>query len=284
MSKRRDLETQIHSLDDIREIMNAMKNLSLMETHRLSRFLDTQRRVVTSIEAAADDFFSFYPHLFPREEGARRVSVLIGSERGFCGDFNESLLRALNKDAQIDRERTVIIVGSKLAAKVGADAHVAASIDGAGVAEEVQPVLVRLMDALSGPDALPAEPGPLHLTVFHHQGDDGTVRVSELRPFRPPDAKSQYCPYPPMLNVAAESFLAGMAEQYLVAALHEFLYSSLMAENQRRMRHMDGAVRRLERTSSDLLRRRNILRQEEITEEIEIIMLSVEAFGLAELN
>jgi F-type H+-transporting ATPase subunit gamma len=71
--------------------------------------------------------------------------------------------------------------------------------------------------------------------------------------------------------------LTGLTEQYLFAALHELLYSSLMAENQRRMQHMDAAVRRLERTSADLLRRRNILRQEEITEEIEVIMLSVEA-------
>jgi F-type H+-transporting ATPase subunit gamma len=73
--------------------------------------------------------------------------------------------------------------------------------------------------------------------------------------------------------------LTGLAEQYLFAALHEMLYSSLMAENQRRMQHMDSAVQRLERTSTELSLKRNILRQEEITEEIEIIMLSVEALG-----
>jgi F-type H+-transporting ATPase subunit gamma len=50
-----------------------------------------------------------------------------------------------------------------------------------------------------------------------------------------------------------------------------------MAENQRRMQNMDSAVRRLEKTSAELLRKRNSLRQEEITEEIEIIMLSVGA-------
>jgi len=52
-----------------------------------------------------------------------------------------------------------------------------------------------------------------------------------------------------------------------------------MAENQRRMQHMDAAVRRLERTSAEVWQRRNILRQEEITEEIEVIMLSVEALA-----
>jgi F-type H+-transporting ATPase subunit gamma len=43
------------------------------------------------------------------------------------------------------------------------------------------------------------------------------------------------------------------------------------------MQHMDTAVRRLEKTSAELVRNRNSLRQEEITEEIEVIMLSVEA-------
>ena len=52
-----------------------------------------------------------------------------------------------------------------------------------------------------------------------------------------------------------------------------------MAENQRRMQHMDSAVRRLEKTVADLLLRRNALRQEEITDEIEVIMLIIEALA-----
>ena len=39
MSNRRDIETQLRSLNEIKEIMNAMKNLSLMEVHKLARFL-----------------------------------------------------------------------------------------------------------------------------------------------------------------------------------------------------------------------------------------------------
>ncbi len=64
-----------------------------------------------------------------------------------------------------------------------------------------------------------------------------------------------------------------------MSVLQELLYRSLMAENQRRMQHMDSAIRLIDRTAKDLWRRRNILRQEEITEEIEVIMLSAAAFG-----
>lgn len=40
---------------------------------------------------------------------------------------------------------------------------------------------------------------------------------------------------------------------------------------------MDAAVQRLDRRFAELWQKRNVLRQEEITEEIEVILLSVEA-------
>ena len=50
-----------------------------------------------------------------------------------------------------------------------------------------------------------------------------------------------------------------------------------MAENRRRMQHLEGAIRRLEERTSELALKRNALRQEEITEEIEVILLSARA-------
>ena len=277
MSKRRDLEAQLRNLTEIKEIMNAMKNLSLMEVHRLGRFLETQRRVVASIEAAANDFLLFHPELFPSDEAFRNVHLLVGSERGFCGDFNEALVRALDRHVAQDRDITGVVIGSKLAAKLADDPRVRASVQGASVVDEVDPVLVTLMETLTALNVPGAGRAPLRLTVFHHSAAEEGVQVSDLRPFQKPESKSTRFAYAPMLYLSPENFLTGLAEQYLFAELHTLLYSSLMAENQRRMQHMDGAVRRLERTSAGLLRRRNILRQEEITEEIEVIMLSVKA-------
>ena len=277
MSKRRGLETQLRSLTEIKEIMNAMKNLSLMEVHRLIRFLETQQRVVASIEAAAADFLSFHSELFPSDEVFRNVYLLVGSERGFCGDFNESLLRALDSHIGAGRDVRLIVIGGKLAVKLTDDLRVAASLEGASVVEEVDSVLVKLMETLTTLTVPGADRAPLRLTVFHHDAAEESVKVSDLRPFQKPESTSIRFAHAPLLYLQPQSFLTGLGEQYLFAALHALLYNSLMAENQRRMQHMDAAVRRLERTSADLLRKRNILRQEEITEEIEVIMLSVEA-------
>ena len=276
MSHRRDIETQLRSLNDIKEIMNAMKNLSLMEVHKLTRFLESQRKVIDSIEVAAADFLQFYLTLFPGVEKFRELYLLVGSERGFCGDFNDALIRAFASHSATAREKSVVVVGAKLAAKLGQDARLKAAIDGASVVEEVDAVIVKLMESLTGPSARGAPDEPLRLTVLHHQPEDEHVAITDLQPLPSASLKSKPYSHAPLLYLQPRLFLTGLVEQYLFAALHELLYSSLMAENQRRMQRMDSAVRRLEKTSAELMRKRNILRQEEITEEIEVIMLSVE--------
>jgi F-type H+-transporting ATPase subunit gamma len=83
--------------------------------------------------------------------------------------------------------------------------------------------------------------------------------------------------FPPRLNLRPVQRLPKLVDHYLTAVLHEVLYSSLLAENQRRLLHMDGAMRRIENDLAQLKTRYNALRQEEIIEEIEVILLSAEA-------
>ena len=53
MTRRRDIEQHRRSLDEIRDIMNSMKNLSFMETRKISGFLDVQHSVVKHMEQVA---------------------------------------------------------------------------------------------------------------------------------------------------------------------------------------------------------------------------------------
>jgi F-type H+-transporting ATPase subunit gamma len=70
-----------------------------------------------------------------------------------------------------------------------------------------------------------------------------------------------------------------LLDQYLFAVLHEIFYTSLMAENRSRFQHMDQALQRLEKETDGLKRKYHVLRQEEITQEIAVIMLSAEVVG-----
>lgn len=272
MSKRRDLERHLHSLGEIKNIMNAMKNLALMETHKLARVVPTQHRVVTDIEAAARDFVAFHPHLADVDESANEICLLLGSERGFCGDFNETVARAAETHSPTAPR---IVVGTRLADRLSDDARVVMRIDGPSVLEEVEMVLLKVMETLDAWQSAQPQPRSLRPTVLYHQPDVDAVKVSSLHPSGSKPIEPAITGFPPWLYLEPHEFIVQLTEHYLFAALCASFYESLMAENQRRMHHMEYAVQRIEQDSEKLLLQRNSLRQEEITEEIELIMLNL---------
>ena len=282
MSRRREVERRLADLGEIKEILGAMKNLSLMEVRKLTRFLSFQQRAVESIESGAADFLSFYPKLLVEPKAWREVYLLIGSERGFCGDFNEALLTSLESHLAGEDQSavTLVAVGSRLSSKLADDPRVAASIEGPNVVEEVESVLTRLMETIN---ALKPDKGsfPLRLTVLHHTAEEKEIGVSIFQPFSPLEPKPLRFSHPPRLYLSPSSFLPELADHYLLHHLHALFYGSLMAENNRRLQHMEDAIRNIESDAARLQQKRNILRQEEITEEIEIIMLSAEALKKA---
>ena len=279
MSKSAQIQRRLGALNEISGIMGAMKNISLMETHKLARFLAHQHRVLASIEATATDFLSHHPEFGYRpERAASGVIVAIGSQRGFCGDFNESLVDAISQCLRqvANQPPSVLVVGRRLASRLSKDLRVTASFDGPSVSEEVQPVLHRLMTALSGLQAQEGRAGLLGVTVIAHYEGEDQVGMRSILPVPPKRISSRFA-YPPLLNLATPILFSELARHYLWAQIHDVFYSSLMAENRRRLQHMEGAMQRMEEKAGELLRKYNMLRQEEITEEIEVIMLSNDA-------
>lgn len=273
MSRRHDLEHHRHGLDEVRGIMNSMKTLAYMETRKLARFVDAQRAVTESIEQVAADFLSFHADTLPEVGETTPVYLLIGTERGFCGDFNQALVQRLESmlDTQLPGRPVLIAVGCKLHTLLQNDARVTARIDGASVAEEVPLVLGQIVHELS---SLQERHGMLSVYGLYHGGDYELVTQRLLPPFQGQLRQLPQDAHPPVLNLSPAGFLIELTEHYLFAALHAMLYVSLMAENHNRVTHLEGAVRHLDDESSELARKCSALRQEEIIEEIEVILLS----------
>ena len=76
------------------------------------------------------------------------------------------------------------------------------------------------------------------------------------------------------VKTLSESPIGGLTEHYLFTLIHWLLYTSLVAENRQRVAHLDSAIRHLDNRSLQLTHLNNVLRQEEIIEEIEVILLS----------
>ena len=111
-----------------------------------------------------------------------------------------------------------------------------------------------------------------------HQGSTGNQnQVEVVSPFSlKPVINTTSRKLAPLLNLSPQELYPQLFEQYLFSVLYKAFYLSFLTENRERLRHMDGALRTLEKNWNHLRRVSNELRQEEITEELEIIMLSAE--------
>ncbi len=280
MSKLSEMAHHQQQLADMRNIMNAMKNMAYMEHRKLSRLLLSQRQMLANLEQAAADFLTFHPYpeilKVPSKESAKCIYLLMGSERGFCGSFNEKLLQALDEQVPqyIEETNSIIIVGQKLARHLEADPRVAAFLDGANFEEEIEPILNTIVSAIS---LLQKQHGIISLVVLYHYDILDKINRRDLLPPFLEQIEAPYFAYPPLLNIPAEQFFTDLSEQYLFAALHEIAYTSLMIENHWRVQHLEGAVNRLDNKTETLRQKCRTLRQEEITEEIEVILLSADS-------
>lgn len=275
MTRRREVEHHRQSLNEIREIMNSMKTLAYMETRKLTKYLPAQTAIVKTIENAAEDFLCYFPQVLPIEQDTQPVFILIGTERGFCGDFNQSLIQQFeeSQDQSSKFKPHLIAVGQKLHPLAQAIDPSCYLLSGASVVEEVGSVIGLLADTLNGIQV--ASPN-LSLFTIYHAIDSGIAIEKILPPFqaiRDRQRKPLYT-HPPLINLQPEEFFLGLAEQFLFAVLHELIYLSLMAENQQRVSHLQSAVQHLDDESEELQRKVNALRQEEIIEEIEVILLN----------
>ncbi len=269
MSKRRELQKRIATLGEINEIFDAMRGLALVESRKIGGFIAAQRAAMAVIETTAADFLADRP--MPEPYPAGDVLCVIGSEHGFCGDFNARLAEAAQATLATVTPPRTLLIGNRLAGHWPGTA--VATISGAKVVEEVPQVMQSLIDHLTahmdGQDE--AASG---LVVLHH-GNDG-IAMRRLLPMPQPSASPTHRSHALELNLPPQAFYNALTKQYLRMGLQAVLYDSLMAENEQRLVHMEQALDKLKEQLGDLTLKQNRARQEEITEEIEIILLNTE--------
>ncbi len=275
MSLSHTLQLHIIQLREIHSILKAMKNLALMEVHKLKRVKTMQSHVVAHVEGVAMDFLYHYPEFTRNHSFSLHLGVLLGAERGFCGDFNERLLQ----ETVSQEFNTLIAIGNRLYNHLdNLGVEVYAKMGGANVAEEVPEIInflletIRsLLDSRSDQWTL----STLALTLIYHDSVTNQIMKKQLLPsFSIDNPEKITFGNPPVLNLSPSDFYADLLEQYLLVALHDIFYSSLAVENQKRLQHLEGALNHIDEDVVRLQRKSQIYRQEEITEEIEVILLN----------
>src|SRR5512133_2530598 len=105
---------RIAALSDIEEIVTAMRSLAFVELRRLAETIAHQHETTAARERAIGELLAHYPQPLSAAGAGADVLLAIGSERGFCGDFNTTLAGMLpaRRDGGANR---LLVVGARLA-------------------------------------------------------------------------------------------------------------------------------------------------------------------------
>ncbi len=279
MARYRKVEQLRNQLQELHGIINSMKTLAQLELHKLNAVVQPRRAMGRVLGQVVSEFLHFYPRPKDKREG-KALWLLVGSERGFCGDFNNVLIRQLQQAFPECRERPqqVLAVGRKLWLRLDEVVPGFISLTGTSISDELTATLESLVRETRD-QLVKQKATSLHLIC--HGEEPGEVYTRRLLPLdKSPEVKIGETA--PMLQMSEESFFSSLLPRYLYLTLTELFTASLLAENHSRVQHLEGAITRLEERIDILGGRARALRQEEITDEIETILLGSGNFSQAE--
>mgnify|MGYP001079559792 CR=1 FL=1 len=272
MSKKLELKEHLQQLQSISDILGAMKNLAVLESQKVSRRLENLGQFARELDQYLGELTDFQGDIIHGQQDDE-IFVLIGSERGFCAEFNERLAAEVNTadfKSQHPLAR-IVVVGEKLQSKMGEDDRVIEVLEGANVIDDIQVVLTTLVDCLAD---LTAEHSGTTVTAIFHENNRRLIKAKSVMPPDLSEAPGKKHRISPILYLPPEKLLREILDQYVFVLLSDIAHRSLSAENQYRAQHLTGAIRKLDDATADLNRKYHMQRQEEIIEEIEVILLS----------
>lgn len=259
MTQRREIEGRLALYEDLAGILGAMRSFALAELHRVLHREKAQQQAVQAISAALQEVAEFLPPQAPAEHD---LWILFGSVRGFCGSFNEDIVRGW-RNAQPTPCAT-IVVGERLQSMLLAEKNIL-PVDGADGSLDAASAIDRILSAFEQARTLTGDRCGL-LACYR---DDEGVQIQRLLPLPQPQ---KYSRAPPLMNEAPQGVGANVAKHYLFHLLLSLQLRAIRVENHMRLMQMETALQHLERSSEDLQRQRNRMRQEEIVEEIELML------------
>jgi F-type H+-transporting ATPase subunit gamma len=259
------LHARIASLAELRDLIQALRALAASHMQEAVGALDGIRRYVDVVEGAIAAVADMLPTADEqawapgRPDG--RVLIVVCSEHGFVGAFNERLLDRAAAELRPGCALAVIGRRGMIAAE---ERHLATAwclpmaTHVGGVAATTRRMAGHLA-GLAGADI-----------VFARHASAGGYEVEKktVLPLDPALLAGSQRRSPPLHQLPPEVLLQRLAGEYLFAEITRALMESLASESAARLLVMQSADRNIDDKLQSLRREENVLRQDAITSEL----------------
>ncbi len=275
------LTRRTETMQSIRGIVRTMKTMAAINAapyEQAARAIDAWRDTVL------DGLHAFLhlngPLVQDNPPEARSILVVMGSDHGLCGNYNEVIAAQAQRHAPPDQQVRILCVGAQMEDAlfgVGLEPEAtllpAANVGGLNrLADE----LVTRLEAMRGDDrvtliyikrAAHGRQEPVGLPLLPLDAD--MLRELAARPWN-----SRSLPH---FSLPAPVLLAALVRNLLFATVHRAAAEALMTENAARLARMQQAEQSVDERLEDLHAQTRSVRQSEITTELLDVIVGFEA-------
>ena len=252
----REIRRRIASVKETVKITRAMYSISVAKMTRAKAVLPPAERFYAESLRLLKEVSS-YPSIYFTERGKRAAFIVIGGDKGLCGDYNQRLFERACEALSSREERYLFIVGG-VARDMLSKAGFPPDVEFLHTAENPSPEASYSMASdlmnLYCDDML----DEVFLVYSRVEGDHSLVPVERLLPFAEQGGIRYTDP------VSSETTDRAVYE-YLAASIYRALISSSLAEHFARVLAMPQATENGEEMIASLTSQYNKARQESIT-------------------
>jgi F-type H+-transporting ATPase subunit gamma len=288
------LARRMATAQDVRDLVRTMKLVAAVSIRQYERTADTLTAYERPIELGLRALLREDPHLAtaaPRHARPRTAAIVLGSDQGLCGTFNEQTVRRLKKDLDagtLTRGRfRLLAVGARV---VGRLEEIGLHADHAvGMVASAQQLPVLTEDLVLVLDGWQDQGEHLEVLVYGSRPVPvGPARAHRVRLLPLAEERRRElaeAPWPtrmlPRRTVDRPVLLGELVRQELFVSLTRLLAWSAASEHASRLAAMQAAEHNIDERLDGLRRAYHGRRQTAITTEMLDIVAGAEAVGTA---
>ena len=281
------LSASLKTAEGIRSIVRTMKSLSAASIHQyesaaqaIAKYSDT---VDQGLQVVLQERLGQGPdgHIWQRGTGAsgRRAVIVIGSDRGLCGRFNDKIAAFASKNL-LQTEDTahgrplLCVLGIRALARLSTEGHeaddtIALPGSAGGLSQVAQQVITYI-------ERIHRTEGVTQVQLAHNsrRAGVGTNPVARVILPVPPDYLTALAqkPWPsrrlPMFRMEGTALLEWLLRENIYVAVYRALAESLASEHASRLASMQNAEHNINERQEELQASFRRKRQESITGEL----------------
>jgi len=285
MQSAEEVKRKLSGAESLKSIVRTMKVLAAVNVRQYEKMSDAIDGYNEIVEMGFRVFLSNEEKNYnPAPEDENTGYIVLGSDMGMCGRFNEQIASYAMEKTGNNGSKTVMAVGDKVSAKLEdaglkpAETIIYPAVLSAGIVPLLREIILKI-------DGWRETRGINSITVCYNKPADSfsynpvmkkilPMEQEYLDQLRKKEWKSRSLP---IYKEDREKLFSDLVKNYIYVALYRAFVESLVSENTARLISMQAAEKHTAERIEELTLEYNMKRQDAITSEILDIIAGAEA-------